>query len=520
MLLNFMQNDDWVYYKMVESFLNGNFSLDPISAPTFYTQGILAFLFSRLFGLVNLPYLTLFISFLCFILFVHILKRFYIKSMFLSFILGLLLIFNPWFLYSSIGFMTENYFLFFTLLNIYLFLDLEDYISVAYSNKNSNSKKYNYQGIIKVFLLFFTITLSFLLRQVAMVFPIALGIYWLLTKNYKFSFISILYFVFLYSFYVLFFPRTAEMFEKPLQFQHILDFKYSFSLIYASLIVLCATFLPLFLNFIFNNFLINHIKDLKIKSIYDTKLKLFLVILLIFISSVVIYFTLNNNFHPRTVSWGEFPYLENTWERTGLYPRGVIGTKYQFKWNYDLYYYWDLMSKIVISVFISYILLFFKKSKLIEFSLIFIVLYFGIMLLTETFYDRYLLVLLPFVIIFFAKFIKQNIFEYIILLPFIVFLGFYSYQLTMDFILVNSYIWNRSNNLVVTEGIEPKMVQGTNAWKLNYKNIERNYIYDFSYDSQVINPEYKTYYDLVEIKEIEYPLNIFIEPKIYLYKKK
>ncbi|MEO5355170.1 MAG: hypothetical protein H7835_18435 [Magnetococcus sp. XQGC-1] len=152
--------------------------------------------------------------------------------------------------------------------------------------------------------------------------------------------------------------------------------------------------------------------------------------------------------------------------------------------------------------------------------MIFIILYFGIMLLTETFYDRYLLVLIPFIILFIAKSLKHCLIEYIILVPFILFLGFYSYQLTMDFILVNSYIWNKSNALVIQDYIEHKSIQGTNAWKLNYRNIERNYTYDFSYDSQTVNPKYKVEYDLIEVKEIKYPLNIFIEPKIYLYKKK
>jgi ABC-type multidrug transport system fused ATPase/permease subunit len=310
------------------------------------------------------------------------------------------------------------------------------------------------------------------------------------------------------------------MFEKPLQFQHLLDIKYSFSLVYGSLIVLCALLLPLFISFICSNLFVDYLRELKIKYILVNKFKLFSIIFLLVVSTIGIYFILNTNFHPRTVSWGELPYLENTWERTGLYPRGVIGTKYQFKWNYDLYYYWDLLSKVVLSFFVSYILWFFKKKNFIDFNLIFIVLYFGIMLLTETFYDRYLLVLVPFIILFFVKNTKKSIFEYVTFVPFIAFLGFYSYQLTMDFVLVNSYVWNKSNSIVTLDSVEHKSIQGTNAWKLNYRNIERNYLYDFSYDSRSVNPKYKNEYDLIEVKEIKYPLNIFIEPKIYLYKKR
>src|SRR3989339_2111301 len=60
--IDFMQNDDWVYYGMVESFMKLDFRLDPLSAPTFYTQGVLGTLFAWLFGLESLPVLTLFIS--------------------------------------------------------------------------------------------------------------------------------------------------------------------------------------------------------------------------------------------------------------------------------------------------------------------------------------------------------------------------------------------------------------------------------------------------------------------------
>lgn len=486
MIINFMQNDDWVYYRIVANFLRGDFSLDPITAPTFYTQGLLGMLFAKMFGIANLPILTLIISVLSYLLLSHILSRFYKVSVSSSLILSAFMLFNPWFVYSSVGFMTENYFMFFILLCLYFFHLFEE----THKNKHLVG-------------LFISILLAFLLRQVSMVFPIAMSVYYLLKKDIKHSLLSMSFFIFLYSFYTYIFPKTAEMYEKPLQFQHLINLDYSFALIYGSLLVFVALFIPLIISFIKSNF----------KKVTILKLVLFTGL------SIVLYIILNNHFKPSVISWGEFPYFENIWERFGLYPRGVRGTKYQFRWNYDLYLYWDLTAKVLLSSFISYIVVFFEKRKLQDFNLLFCGLYLGLMLLTETFYDRYLLILIPFVLLFLVKNIDFSMFNKLIIVGFIVFLGFYSYQFGMDFVISNNYIWNKSVQLVETENIEPKMIHGTNAWKLNYLNVERNYEYVFSYDSSAVNDSYSRAYTLVETKDINYPLNIFINPKIYLYKK-
>jgi len=121
--IDFMQNDDWVYYGMVENFMKLNFTLDPLSAPTFYTQGILGTLFAWIFGLESLPVLTLIISVLCFSVFYVILLRHFNLGQFESVLVSLIMFFNPLFIYSVWGFMTENYSLFFMLLAILFYLE-------------------------------------------------------------------------------------------------------------------------------------------------------------------------------------------------------------------------------------------------------------------------------------------------------------------------------------------------------------------------------------------------------------
>ena len=72
--VNFMQNDDWAYYQNIQNFLSGNFYLIPKTAPTFYTIGILATLWSSIFGVTFLPFLTLLISVGNFYIFTKILE--------------------------------------------------------------------------------------------------------------------------------------------------------------------------------------------------------------------------------------------------------------------------------------------------------------------------------------------------------------------------------------------------------------------------------------------------------------
>lgn len=110
--VNFMQNDDWCYYKNVENFLLGNFNLIYRTAPVFYLQGLLGSLFTKVFDSSKIPLLTLIISIACLGCLFFILKVLFKKSTGLSLITVLVLSVCPLFVYSSLGFMTENYFVF------------------------------------------------------------------------------------------------------------------------------------------------------------------------------------------------------------------------------------------------------------------------------------------------------------------------------------------------------------------------------------------------------------------------
>ena len=131
-LINFMQNDDWVYYQNISNLLSGNFLLHPKTAPSFYTISFGAGFWSLLFGIKSLPILTLIISIANFYVFVKILELKFSFSKITNLLISGILLTNFIHDYSSIGFMTENYLIFFLLLSILYFEKSEKLSQVKY----------------------------------------------------------------------------------------------------------------------------------------------------------------------------------------------------------------------------------------------------------------------------------------------------------------------------------------------------------------------------------------------------
>lgn len=486
--INFPQNDEWVYYDMVTRFMQGDFTLHWYTGPTFYTQGIMAAVFGLIFGVTRLPVLTLIISVLNFIIFSLYINKVLNKNVIQSILLGLLMFFNPIYMYLGLGFMTGQYFLFFLLLALWSINYLEN--------------KQSYKAFI---LLSVVVFLGLLVRQVSLFIPLALTLYFGYKRNVKLALWSFILFLGLYLYYSYIFPLTPRIKEVPLEFKNLIDFKYSFALIYGSLIVLTAQLLPIFLG------------SFNLRDIVNTSTKKKVIaITTVILLGIVAYFS----FYPDAISWAEYPYFENTVERTGFYPRGVDGTKYQFRMNYDLYKYWDLAGKVIILSFITYIIYFKKK----EFDLYFFLalVYFGMLVLTHTHYDRYLVILVPLVILYLVKnYLIESKYTYTILSGFILFLTFLMYQFSTDFVIVNNYIWNRSNTLANENNIDKSQILSTRAWNKTYQLQSEltPYLYKFSYDSPEVNEDLATNYELIEIFEVKYPGSIWIKPNIYLYKK-
>ena len=487
--VNFMQNDDWNRTTSVVRFLSGDTSLLQVTATTFYAQGILGFLFSMIFGWQKLPFLTLIISVLNFYLFAKILTDYFKIGKFKSTIIALILFFTPLHIYSSIGFMTENYTMFFMLMAIYF---LQSYES---SKKPRDFLLFNLAGI-----------LSFFTKQNGIIVNFAYIPYLIIKKRYKEALAQTFIIAILFCYYFFLFPQTTEMQNKSFIYENFSDLKYAYSLIYGIVLVSISFVLPFVINFVFSTVLNNT------KKIFS--------IILILLSSGILFIVLNKNFFPGKISWEEYPYFENTFERTGFFPRSILGTKYHFKWNYDIFRYWDLVSKIGVSFLIPCFV--FVRKKLINIYSLSCVGYVVLMVFTETFFDRYLLPLIPLLILFFLSItdVKKNL-NYLTnpsLMIFMIFTAFLSIQMANDFVVSNNYVWRRSESLV-RDSVKPESIKATMAWK-KIHGLSASPEFFFSYSSPETEPSYLENYFLFEEKNLSFKGSVFVNPMIYLYKKK
>jgi len=480
--VNFYQNDDWNRNSTILRFLAGDFSLLQVTATTFYTQGFLGFLWALLFTPSKIPFLTLLISVFNFYIFWKILQNLSFGTEFTRFLLSTLLLTNPIHAYSSIGFMTENYVIFYVLLGVFFYLKNEIYLSGFFG------------------------MMAFFSKQNALVFLVGFCVFFILSKKIKELKIFSFYTLNSLLIYYFIFPRTTEMRDKDFNFLNLTQFDYIFSLTYGIMIYLAFFTLPLLMYYIWFKLQKNNIKYL----------------VTVIILTIFTFFSLNYFFKPGLISWEEFPYFENTFERTGFLPRTIDGTKYQFRFNYDFYYYADLVSKIALSFFLVIFISKFYKFKeninnFLNFNLTIMDINFLLMLFVSIFFDRYILLFLPFLILYFVQNIKYTSLLNIILLPFVIFQTYFSYFLSSDFIYSHNYIWTKSRLLVEANNVPENKIDGTGAWNRNYKMSNPEYV--FSYDSPKVNKNYQNNYTLLETKDISFKGNLFINPKIYLYKK-
>jgi len=487
--VNFMQNDDWNRTTSVVRFLSGDTSLLQVTSTTFYVQGILGLLFSLIFGWQKLPYLTFVISVLNFYLFAKILYDHFNQSKIKSTLISLIFFFTPLHIYSSIGFMTENYTMFFMLMAIYFLQNYEK------TRKKKDFLIFNLAGV-----------LSFFTKQNGIIINFAYIPYLIFRKRYKEALYQVLIMGLLFSYYFFLFPRTEGMLDKGFIYENFNDLEYAYSLIYGIILVSFSFVLPFVFNFVYEVLVKNKKKVLPL--------------LFIFISAGVLFFVLNKYFKPGKISWEEYPYFENTFERTGFFPRSIMGTKYHFKWNYDIFKYWDLSSKIILAMFIPALLV--NRKKAINVYSISAVGYLILMVFTEVFFDRYILPLIPVLILFFMSMYDEvkntGFIKNLVLVGFLIVTTFISFQMANDFVVSNNYVWGRSESLV-QEGVKPENIKATMAWQKLYGLNEKPEFF-FSFSSPETEPEYLKNYSLFEEKNLGFRGSVFVNPVIYLYRAK
>lgn len=484
--VKFMQNDDWVHYKTVGNFLNHNFKLAPMIGSTFFTQGFLGLIFAKICGFANLPFLTLIISIGNFVVFTIIFQNQFKISAFTSILLGLLLFLNPLHFYSSIGFMTENFVLFFLLVGIYFtneFFHTERKLPFVLSN------------------LFFI--LGFFTKQYLIVAFISIVIVLLIRKLHKYLFIEILITFILILYYYFLFPRTDIIENQSIQLLNLLNLGKLYPLTFVSFIYFSGVLLPLLYLYILNG--------LRGLSYFKIVLCLFCAVCITFVSK--------NLFLSTDYYFKDFPYIGNTFDRKGFFPGDLDGNKYSWRGIFDVMRVWDLLSLFGFSAFA---ILAFSKFKLrlienINFISVFFVLYLGLFLVSWNTYDRYFLPLILTGILILSKNINFKKFKFtnIGLAVFLLFLGFIDFQFSKDYVGWQSYVWNKSIEISRNENVPKDKISASRAWN-KYHNVSSDYLYKFSFDSpDLISSQNQ----LVNLENYSNDFNgsLYINPNIYLY---
>lgn len=485
--INFYQNDDWVYYKTIQQFLTGNYTIPGYIEALFYTQGFLGTIFAYFFGIAKLPVLTLAVSILSFFIFGLILRKNYLINFKDTTLIAIMLLVSPLYMYATLGFMSDMYFLFFLLL-AYFFI--EEFL-----------KKYKYKHFIFLNL---AIIIGFFVRQLSIISGVALILILIVNKKYKWAIAQLLSTILLITSYLFAVPKTATM-EKhqELLFQNLLNPNYLFTTTYVGVVYAVMTILPLTLLLIS--------KFIKSQPSFQ-KSFLFLA------TSVAIYFLFNYLFDPAMTTNPNFYYLKNTVDQKGFFTGTTMGQKYTFIYAESLYFYLELITKISLAVFVTSIL--FHIKKVTSFYLFFIILYLGFMaVLGGGLYDRYYLPLIPTAILFILSISNEFNFTIRALSVIsILIIAFYSYNFSMDFVILNNKIWETSREVSQKTGTSYKRIQAGNAWNRTYINDKFDK-YRFYFEKRDVDPELKCCFKLYETVEVNFVFNMFKDSKIYLYKR-
>ncbi len=471
--INFKQDDDWIYYKQVKSILKGNMKLNSYIEATFYVQGFMGAAFARVFSLERLPVLTLFVSILNFIIFTLLIYKFYIKRLKESLMIGLLFFFVPINIFSMLGFMTENYFLLFFLTTLFF---IESFLS---------THKRIYFILINV-----SAILGFFVRQVSIISLIAFILYLVVMKRFKYALMETGISAALLGIYFFLFNLTDTMKDNhAFRFENLLNIRNSFTLAHIFLFYTVCFVLPLIFTIFFKK---------KKVLLLSTAL---LIVLFIF----------------KTMEM--FP-LSGVMSKSGFFTGDALGIKYQIRVENYVYALWQRLAEI--GIFLSGLILLFKRKKLINYYLFYIFLYIGVMLVMVNVYDRYAQPLIAAFLIFLALLFDGLRFDKIQTVVFsvgLILMMIYSYNFGMDFFLLNKRLWDYSNNFSKTQHVNKNDISAGYGWNRVYYNGEDSYKYVFNFQEKDTDTELKCCYTILDTLYIKYPFNFFEDPKVYFYNR-
>jgi hypothetical protein len=414
-------NDDWQFYTHVRYFLEGNFVKNSVIDASFILQGFIALGWVKIWGLsfLNLRILTIIFTIIFLIGFYKVLKFYRLKNLtvFISF---LALFIEPLFLTSSFSFMTEIYFLTFSIWSFYFYL---------LGTKDSKLSSYFYFTSILLG------SLTILIRQFGIVLFIAYLILFSLKKNKKYLYLTLTTLLFSLTIYVNFiFPQYEGDFDS--KEEKIISLFVSSQDLLDKLI-----FYPkylVYLVFYLSPFILS-LRIISKKSKLISAILAFLIAIPIFSIDI---FDLKNIFHIECL-YCETQFTHSTSLFDNLY--------FKFALSIILGY---LISTVLISLYQAKIWKKVNFTTNISPELIISLGMFGVIYFVDSFYERYFLNFAIFFIIYLATKLDLKItfskFSLIIPSLFLLIVVF----LNIDFYRSISVRWKLSDNLKNMTGLE------------------------------------------------------------------
>lgn len=440
--INFMQNDEWNRYLTIERFHAGDFSLIPETATTFYSQGLAALLFSYLFGISNLPFLTMIVSIGNAYVFYQILKLKNKDGGKINLLLSLLLLFNPIHFYSSLGFMTENYLLFYSLIGYYFFTKYQ--------------LRYDSRFLLLSNLFFIA---AFFAKQSAIIFLVSLLIYSLFKRNISMLIAQLATLLILLGFYYYAFPLTQEMTDqKDFLFSNFTSLKYVYSVLYVVGAYLSVFSLPILV--------IGVVQTRNLSAIlYGAVL------------ATVAYLLFKQTYFP----WKEFPYLPNTFTAAGYFRQGIEG---DITGSYILANSFRAIGPV--SIFLAFSCLADRlkaiTKHIFDFETISLVLFFILLVGIPFLFDRYVLIAIPIFIVFLLKVIdvKEVDLNNKIIAFFVGFFIYICIDYSLEFVQRERYMWATARGLININAAEASEIRAGHSWNKYYRVSNPKYIFTFT----------------------------------------
>ena len=423
----YMLNDSYVYEWDVRNFFANNYHLHPLTSPTLLLQtflGSIIYIFSKDPSLLRLMSSLFYLLGLIYLYKTFLLFKVKEKT---AFLLTLVLMFNPLYMYSGFSFMSDIYFLSTFIVSHYYFIKFL---------KSSKSLDLGFSSVFAI--------LSFLSRQTGIIILVAYLISYLLLKKKEKQRLLHIFLILLplvaFVCYQLFYPLPVAYTQQSI----VLTFSNLFHLdfypkILGRVVKTCYYFgimsFPVSIYYLIDNY-----KKFTLLG------RIRLVLLFAVFSGIAAFFWFRNQ--------GLMFYLPNIISYIGFNPRNLVfGPKGSFFYDMPVragafYTSISILSLSILAFLIPKFVKALKNNYLLLPYLISSVTILSLSLIFRDYFDRYLLIFLPLLVIFLSLVIKINkpkIFV-LLLVPLIVFSLVWQY----DYLAFNKKVWEISDSVVLT----------------------------------------------------------------------